>query len=44
LVSAVKEIIGVWSENHMKPINALWVQNAELLIAKAGGTYWALKV
>jgi hypothetical protein len=36
-----KEIIAVYSENHMKHI-----QNEELLIVKAGGTYsyhWALK-
>jgi hypothetical protein len=30
-----KEIIAVYSENHMKPINTKW----GLLIAKADGTY-----
>jgi hypothetical protein len=42
----VKEIIAVYSENHMKPINKLSEQNEELLITEAGGTYsyhWALK-
>jgi hypothetical protein len=34
-----KEIIPVYSENHMKPINTLCGQNTELLIVKAGGTY-----
>jgi hypothetical protein len=41
-----KEIIAVYSENHMKPINALCVQNAELFIVEVDGTYsyhWALK-
>jgi hypothetical protein len=33
-----EEIIVVYSENHMKPINTLCGQNAELLIVKAGGT------
>jgi hypothetical protein len=40
------EIITVYSENHMKPMNLLCGQNAELLIVKAGGTYsyhWVLK-
>jgi hypothetical protein len=35
-------MILVYTENHTKPI----IQNAELLIVKAGGTYsyhWALK-
>jgi hypothetical protein len=30
-----REIISVYSENHAKPINSLWV-NAELLTGKAG--------
>jgi hypothetical protein len=30
-----KEIIAVYSENHMKPINTI----EELLIVEAGGTY-----
>jgi hypothetical protein len=34
-----KEIIAVYSENHMKPINTLCGQNAELLIVKECGTY-----
>jgi hypothetical protein len=34
-----KEIIAVYSENHMKSINTQCGQNAELLIDKAGGTY-----
>jgi hypothetical protein len=41
-----KEIIAVFTENHMKSINTLCGQNAELLVTKAGGTYsyhWALK-
>jgi hypothetical protein len=41
-----KEIIAVYSENHMKPINTLCGKNAELLIVKEGGTYsyhYALK-
>jgi hypothetical protein len=33
------EIIVVCTENHMKPINTLCGQNAELLIVKADGTY-----
>jgi hypothetical protein len=41
-----REIIAVYSENHMKPINTLCGQNAEILIIKAGGTYsyhWGFK-
>jgi hypothetical protein len=41
-----KEIIAVCSENHKKPLNTLYGQNAELLNVKVGGTYsyhWALK-
>jgi hypothetical protein len=34
-----KEIIVVCSEKHMKPMNALCGQNAELLNVIAGGTY-----
>jgi hypothetical protein len=34
-----REIIPVYSENHMKPINTLCGQNAELLNVKVGGTY-----
>jgi hypothetical protein len=34
-----KEIIAVYSENHMKPIDTLCGQNTELLIVKVGGTY-----
>jgi hypothetical protein len=34
-----KEIDAVYLENHMKLINILCGQNAELLIDKAGGTY-----
>jgi hypothetical protein len=33
-----KEIIVVHSENNMKPINTLYVKNAEFLSIKAGGT------
>jgi hypothetical protein len=33
-----KEIIAVYSENHMKLINTLCGQNADLLNVKAGGT------
>jgi hypothetical protein len=42
-----REIIAVYSENHMKPINTLCGKNAELLTVKAGGAYsyrWALQV
>jgi hypothetical protein len=42
-----KEIIPVYTENHMKPTSRLYGQNVELLIVKAGGTYTyhlALKV
>jgi hypothetical protein len=42
-----KEIIAVYSESHMKPVNTLCGQNAELLIPKAGGTYsyhWNLRI
>jgi hypothetical protein len=41
------EIIAVYCENHMKPVNTRFRQNAELLIVKTGGTYiyqWTLKV
>jgi hypothetical protein len=34
-----KEVIAVYGENHMKPINTLCGQKAELLFVKAGGTY-----
>jgi hypothetical protein len=34
-----KEIISVYSENHTKPLNILYGQNAELSTLKAGGTY-----
>jgi hypothetical protein len=34
-----KEIIDVYSENHMKPTKTLCGQNVELLIVKVGGTY-----
>jgi hypothetical protein len=40
-----KEIGAADSENHTKPINTFYGQNAELLINKAGGTHsyhWAL--
>jgi hypothetical protein len=40
-----EEIITVYSENHMKPINTLCSQNAKLLSVKADGTHnyhWAL--
>jgi hypothetical protein len=40
-----REIIAVFSENHMIPINTLCGQTAELLIVKAGGIvhHWALE-
>jgi hypothetical protein len=41
-----KEIITLYFENHMKLINTLCEQYAELLITKAGGTnshHWAKK-
>jgi hypothetical protein len=34
-----KEMFAVYSENHIVPINALCVQNVELFIVNAGGTY-----
>jgi hypothetical protein len=34
-----KEIIAVYCKNHMKRINTLCGQNAELLNVKPGGTY-----
>jgi hypothetical protein len=34
-----EEIIAVFYENHMEPINTPCGQNAEILIAKAVGTY-----
>jgi hypothetical protein len=40
------EIFAVYSEYHMKPINTLSEQNAELLNAKAGCSYnyhWPLR-
>jgi hypothetical protein len=41
-----KEIIAVYTENHMKHMDTLCEQIVELLKVKAGGTYsyhWALK-
>jgi hypothetical protein len=41
-----REIITVYSENHMKHINKFCGQNTELLIVKVDGTYshhWTLK-
>jgi hypothetical protein len=41
------EIITVYTENHMKPINKLYRQSAELFFVKAGDTYsnhWALRI
>jgi hypothetical protein len=35
----LREIINVYSENHVKPINSLWVKSAELFNVKAGGIY-----
>jgi hypothetical protein len=32
-------MIAVYSDNHMKPTNALCGQDTELLTVKAGGTY-----
>jgi hypothetical protein len=40
-----REIIIVYSENHMKPMNTLRGQSEELLNVTVGGTYnyhWAL--
>jgi hypothetical protein len=40
-----REVV-TYSENHLKPINKLCVQNAELRIVKYGGTYsyqWTVK-
>jgi hypothetical protein len=34
-----KELIAVYCENHMKPMNTLCAHNEELLIVRAGGTY-----
>jgi hypothetical protein len=33
-----KEIITLYSDNHMKPINTLCVQNSEALNVEADGT------
>jgi hypothetical protein len=47
MFNAVREIITLYSDNHKKPINTLFIQNAELLNVKAGGKYshhGALKV
>jgi hypothetical protein len=44
-LTLIKKIIIGYCENHTKPINTLYGQNAELLNVKAGGTYgyhWAL--
>jgi hypothetical protein len=41
-----REIIAVYSADHMKPINTLCGENEELLNVKECGTYsyhWALK-
>jgi hypothetical protein len=41
-----KDIIAVHSKSHMKPINTLRKQNAELLAVKASGAcnyWWGLK-
>jgi hypothetical protein len=41
------EIIALYYENNMKPINTLCGQDAEFLTVKAGGTngyQWAVKV
>jgi hypothetical protein len=43
-LTAFKEIIAVYSEKHMKPVNTLCGQNEELMIVKGGGTHsyqWA---
>jgi hypothetical protein len=34
-----KEIIAIYSENHMKCINTIRMQNAELIFIEMGGTY-----
>jgi hypothetical protein len=34
-----REITAVYSENHKKPINTLYEQNAKLSNMKWGGTY-----
>lgn len=34
-----REVISLYSENHTTPINTLCVQNTELRINKARGTY-----
>jgi hypothetical protein len=41
-----REIIAVYYENHMKHMNTLCCQNAELLLVKIGGAHtyhWVLK-
>jgi hypothetical protein len=35
----IKEITAVYYENHRKPMNTIYGQNAELLNVKAGGLY-----
>jgi hypothetical protein len=37
--NTMQEIITVYSENHMKPIDKLCGQNTALINVKAGGTY-----
>jgi hypothetical protein len=39
LLMLFREIIAIYSENHMKPINTLCGQNVELVNVWAGGTY-----
>jgi hypothetical protein len=34
-----QEVVTVYSENHLKPVNTLCVQKAEMLIVEAGGIY-----
>jgi hypothetical protein len=41
-----KEMLAFYSENHTKPVDLLFGQNAGILSVKAGGTYsyhWVLK-
>jgi hypothetical protein len=39
LLTLLREIIRIYSENYMKPTSTLYGKNAELFNVKAGGAY-----
>jgi hypothetical protein len=39
MLTLFRRIIAVYSENHVKPINIICEQNAEVHTVKVGGTY-----